>query len=42
MRDETKEQPAAPIPGWACVAIGAGFIALLIAAILAVRILSGG
>lgn len=42
MLDDSKELPVAQIPGWACVAIGAGFIALLTAAIVIVRLLSGG
>jgi hypothetical protein len=42
MLDNSKELPVAQIPGWACVAIGVGFIALLAGAIVIVRFLSGG
>jgi hypothetical protein len=42
MLDNSKELPVAQVPGWACIAIGVGFIALLTAAIVVVRVLSGG
>jgi hypothetical protein len=35
------ESDPKPLPGWACAAVGIGFVAFLVVAILGVRALSG-